>query len=239
MMTNSLRRWARLEWPIIVAFMIPVAALWAFLELADEVAEGSTTDLDRAILLGLREPGDLADPLGPRWLEEMMRDFTALGGIGVLILITIGVSGYLLLQDKGRAAVAIVLAVGGGMLLSNLLKLGFDRPRPDLVPHASIVYTTSFPSGHSMMAAVVYLTLAAMAVRVQPALHLKIYIKAAAAFITLLVGVSRVYVGVHWPTDVLAGWSIGISWALACWGVMLLLQRHGDVEGEHDRETGR
>jgi undecaprenyl-diphosphatase len=117
------------------------------------------------------------------------------------------------------------------MLLSTLLKMGFDRPRPDLVPHGALVYTASFPSGHATLSAVVYLTLGALLARVQPRLVLKLYLLGLAILLTVMVGVSRVYLGVHWPTDVLAGWAVGAAWALLCWATALWLQRRGRVEG--------
>jgi undecaprenyl-diphosphatase len=126
----------------------------------------------------------------------------------------------------------MLIAVGGGMLLSSLLKYGFERPRPDLVPHGSYVYTSSFPSGHSMMSAVVYLTLGAFVARVRRERRIKIYVLALAVLLTLLVGCSRVYLGVHWPTDVLAGWTLGAAWALMCWAAALWLQRGGRIERE-------
>ena len=230
----ELRRLARREWPIVFGLMIVAAAVWTFIELADEVVEGSTAALDEAILLALRDPADSTQPLGPAWLEEMMRDFTGLGGTGVLTLITLGTAGFLLLRRQHKAALAVLVAVGIGILLSTAVKMGFDRPRPDLVPHGSYVYTASFPSGHSMMSAVVYLTLAAMLARVQAQWRLKIYILGVAVLLTLLVGFSRVYLGVHWPSDVLAGWSVGAAWALTCWLATLLLQRRGQIEPEQD-----
>jgi undecaprenyl-diphosphatase len=125
----------------------------------------------------------------------------------------------------------VLASVGGGIAFSTLFKQGFDRPRPDLVPHATEVYTASFPSGHAMMAAVTWLTLAAMLARVQPTRPLKIYLFALAALITVLVGVSRIYLGVHWPTDVLAGWTAGAAWALACWLVAWWLgERRGGAQ---------
>jgi undecaprenyl-diphosphatase len=160
----------------------------------------------------------------------MARDFTALGGVAVLSLMTFSVIGYLLLARKRYAAAAVFVAVTGGLILSTLLKLGFDRARPDIVPHASLVYTASFPSGHSMMAAVTYLTLGALLARVEASIRIKIYLLSVAVFLTVLVGVSRVYLGVHWPTDVAAGWTVGAAWALLCSLVMRGLQRRGKVE---------
>jgi undecaprenyl-diphosphatase len=150
----------------------------------------------------------------------------------VLTFVTLAVAGFLILQRKAHAALFVALAVGGGMLLSTLLKMGFDRPRPDLVPHGAVVYSASFPSGHSMMAAVAYLTLGALLARVQPRRRLKLYLLGLAILLTVAVGVSRVYLGVHWPTDVLAGWALGAAWALLCWAGALWLQRRGQVESE-------
>src|SRR5690606_5772577 len=150
------------EFPVLLSAVVLSAGAWAFVELADEVTEGEYASIDEAVLLSLRNPADLSDPIGPGWVEEMGRDFTALGSMGVLTLITLAVLGYLLLAGRNRASLFTLLAVSGGMLLSSLLKMGFDRARPDLVPHDTVVYTASFPSGHSMMAAVTYLTLTAI-----------------------------------------------------------------------------
>lgn len=222
--------WRRREFAMLAALALAAGAIWGFAELASEVIEGDTHAFDEAILLALRSPTDLSDPIGPGWLEELMRDVTALGGMGVLTFITLAVAVFLALERKVHAALFVLLAVGGGMLLSTLLKMGFDRPRPDLVPHGAEVYTASFPSGHAMLAAVVYLTLGALLVRVQPNRVIKLYLLGLAILLTVAVGVSRVYLGVHWPTDVVAGWAIGAAWALLCWAAALWLQRRGQVE---------
>lgn len=221
---------ARLERGFLAGLALAATALWGFIELADEVLEGGTRGIDNAVLLAFRNAADPSDPLGPRWLEEMMRDFTALGGIGVLTLFTVAAIGYLLLDGKRHAALAVFVAVSGGQFLSTLLKLGFDRPRPDLVPHAVAVYTASFPSGHSMMSAVTYLTLGAMLARVDARRSHKIYLLGLALLLTLVVGVSRVYLGVHWPSDVVGGWAVGAAWALLCWTLMRWLQHRGRIE---------
>lgn len=203
---------------------------WGFVELADEVVEGETHATDEKILMTLRSAGDPTDPLGPAWVEEIGRDFTALGGVGVLTLISFMASGYLLLIGKKRSAIFMLAAVGTGIVASVVLKTGFDRPRPDLVPHGSLVYTKSFPSGHSMMAAVTYLTIGALLMRAQLRRAARAYILAAAMLVAALVGISRVYLGVHWPTDVLAGWTAGGMWASTCWLIARYLQRRGRVE---------
>lgn len=225
--------WQRIrqtELTILLMAALIVGGLWLFIELADEVLEGATATLDERLLLALRNSTDLADPLGPSWVEEMMRDFTALGGAAVLILLTVSVVFYLVIQRKFRAAVLVGLAVIGGALLSQLLKGAFGRPRPDLVPHGSYVYFTSFPSGHSMLSAATYLTLGALLARLQKRRRLQIYVLFLAVLITILVGISRVYLGVHWPTDVLGGWTAGAVWAALCGLVMWWLQRRGEVE---------
>jgi undecaprenyl-diphosphatase len=203
---------------------------WAFVEIAGEVIEGDTTSFDRAILLGLRDAADPSDPVGPRWFEEAMRDITGLGGHAVLTIVTLAALAFLVMTRKTHAALLLLAAVGGGMLLSTALKLGFERPRPDLVPHGTVVYTASFPSGHAMLSAVTYLTLGALLARVQALPRLKAFLLGLAVFLTILVGLSRVYLGVHWPSDVLAGWCVGAAWASLCWFVALQLQRRGQVE---------
>lgn len=225
-----LSRLGRHELALLITLALVAGGIWSFVELAEEVAAGDTYDIDRTLLLALRNPADLSDPLGPKWVEELGRDATALGGVGVLTFLTLAVCGFLLLQRKRRAMLFVLAAVFGGMLLSTLLKLLFDRPRPDLVAHGSYVYTSSFPSGHSMMSAVTYLTLGALMARVQSQRAVKAYLLFLAAAVTVGVGVSRVYLGVHWPTDVLAGWTLGTVWALVCWLVARRLQRRGQVE---------
>jgi undecaprenyl-diphosphatase len=162
----------------------------------------------------------------------MARDFTALGGVAVLLMITLAVVGYLILADKQRIAVFVFAAVCGGLVLSSLFKTAFDRPRPDLVPHLSYVYSASFPSGHSMMSAITYLTLGALLARIHKGRALKIYFLGLAMLLTFAIGLSRIYLGVHWPTDVIAGWAAGASWAILCWLVALWLQQRRVVEPE-------
>lgn len=220
---------ARHHWTSL-ALLILGLGLFAFVGIADEVLEGDTMRFDRWLLLALRASGDPGDPLGPAWLEEMFRDFTALGGIGVLSLITLASVGYLWLQGLRRVAWFVLSAIVGGLLLSLALKTGFHRSRPDLVSHGSMIYTSSFPSGHSMLSAVVYLTGGALLAVVHRARRVRVYLIGCSVLATLLVGVSRVYLGVHWPSDVLAGWAAGAAWAVACWLVAHWLQERGRLE---------
>jgi undecaprenyl-diphosphatase len=160
----------------------------------------------------------------------MMRDFTALGSTGVLAVVVAAIAGFLAMTRKSHAALFVLASVIGGVLISQAMKWAFARPRPDLVPHGAEVFSASFPSGHSMMAAVVYLTLGALLARTQSDRAVKAYVLAVAVLLAALVGASRVYLGVHWPTDVLAGWALGGVWALFCLLVMQWLQTRGQVE---------
>ena len=216
---------------------VSAGLILAFALIAGEVIEGETAAFDRAVLLALRVAGDPETPLGPPWLQNAARDVTALGSITVLSLITAVALGFLLLQGKRGASLLVLLSVGGGMAISSLLKNQIGRQRPDLVPHGDIVFTASFPSGHSLLSAVVFLTLGAMLARFVEGRRLKAYVLVVAMTVTLLVGCSRVYLGVHWPTDVLAGWCVGAGWAALCWLVALWLQRRGAVEPEGDAEA--
>jgi undecaprenyl-diphosphatase len=201
----------------LLLLLLLVVMTWGFLEIADEVGERQIRWIDETILLSMRNPDDVSDPLGPVWVEEMCRDITSLGGIPLLAAMSLAVTIYLLLMGRRRTAALVLAAVIGGLVISFLLKIGYDRPRPDLVPHGSEVHSASFPSGHSMMAAATYLTLSALLAAIHSRRTVKIYFLALAVCITLAVGVSRVYLGVHWPTDVLAGWAAGITWAIICW----------------------
>jgi undecaprenyl-diphosphatase len=215
---------------VLVPLGLLTAAIWGFVALADEVIEGETHDVDTAIIQALRVPGDLADPLGPPWFEDAVRDVTSLGSAPVLVLAVVAVTGFLALSRAWKLALFTLAASLGGLGLSSALKYLIDRPRPELVPRDVLTFTSSFPSGHSMMSAVVYLTLAALVVRLMEQKRLKGYALAVALVLTLIVGLSRIYLGVHWPTDVLAGWTAGAAWALLCWAVAQALRIGKDVE---------
>ena len=192
-----------------------VLMLAGFGVLADEVVEGSTLAFDRAVLLALRVPGNPADPIGPSWLEEGARDITALGSVAVLTLLVAVIAGHLMLVGKARTGWFLVGAAMGGTIISTVLKNIFDRPRPDLTGIVRI-YTASFPSGHATASAVVYLTIGALLAASVARWSHKAFYLGVAIFLTLIVGLSRMYLGVHYPSDVLAGWLIGAGWAMAC-----------------------
>lgn len=220
-----------LEAGTLVSVLIVTGGVLLFAELMEMVGDEPHA-FDRVVLLAFRSSTDVSDPVGPSWLELVFLDITSLGGATVLSLMTAAVIGFLLVDEKRAAAVVVFASVGGGALLSILLKFMIDRARPDLVPHLAEAHTASFPSGHAMLSAVVYLTLGALLSRVEGPARVKIYVLTVAIFLTFVIGISRLYLGVHWPTDVLAGWCAGAAWATLCWRVALALQRRGEVEGD-------
>lgn len=228
-------RLLRDEIGLALVLVVIAGGILAFLRLADTVVEGESEAFDRAVLLLFRNPADLAQAPGPAWLAGVMRDITALGGLAVLTLIVAVTTIYLVLVGKRAAASFVLAAVVGGTVLSHGLKMLFDRPRPDLIPNAPLELTASFPSGHAMISAVTYLTLGVLLTRLDAPRRVHAYFLVVAVVMTVLIGISRVYLGVHWPTDVLAGWCLGAAWALLCWLVALWLQRRGGIENGAER----
>ncbi len=189
----------------------------SFLGIIVLVTADGTRAFDEWLLLALRNPLDPADPLGPPWFEETARDITALGSNGVLGLLVLLGLGFLAAVRRRTEAALLAAVFCGALLLESVAKLGYARPRPDLVPHAARVFTASLPSGHATMAAAVYLTAGALLARAVPDPRLKTYLVAVGGCLALLIGLSRVYLGLHWPTDVAAGWALGAGWAALCW----------------------
>jgi undecaprenyl-diphosphatase len=223
-------RISNIEPVVLLVLAIGTASLWGFIEIADEVFEGDTQALDRWTLELMRDPRDPSEPIGPRWVEEMARDATALGGLAWLSFTVLVIAVYLWLMDKVHMMWFMLAATVSGTAVSFGLKAIYDRPRPDIVPHLVHVHSSSFPSGHSMISAIVYLTLGSLLAAVMPNLKLRAYVLAVGILLSIFVGVSRVYLGVHYPTDVLAGWLAGLVWSLACWLVARWLQIHGRIE---------
>ncbi len=227
-----LKRASRVEIGTLVGIIVVAVLVLAFALLADAVTDGDTQSFDERLLLLFRTATDPAVTIGPIWFKEAMRDITALGGTIVLTILVLSVTGFLIATGARHTALMVIASVASGVILSNSLKFGFSRVRPDLVPHEAQVYTASFPSGHTTLSAVVYLTLGALLCRTQASVAVKTFILSVAIFLTVIVGISRVYLGVHWPTDVIAGWMLGSAWALLCWFTMLWLQSRGTVELE-------
>jgi undecaprenyl-diphosphatase len=226
------RAWARLtalerhEFMWLLVGLSGCVLLLVFLKLASAVMSGSTLAFDTRILRAFRKADDPAKPIGPPWIESTLVDLTALGGPTILGLVVLAVIGFLLLQARYRSALAILLTAAVGEILNSAMKATFMRPRPEVVPHLRIAYETSFPSGHAMNSAIIYLTLGVMLMRIAQGRLTKIYCLTLATMLTFLVGASRVYLGVHYPTDVLAGWTVGLAWASVCW----LVEQHFDVQ---------
>jgi undecaprenyl-diphosphatase len=222
---------------MLIGMSVVAGLLFGFVELAGEVMEGETSAFDKRLLLALRDPLNPEQPGGPWWLARVARDITSLGSTTILTIVTIATLGFLLLLHKRAAALLVLVSIGGGGTLSTLLKMLFDRARPDLVPHGDQVISASFPSGHAMQSAVVYLTLGALLTQFVEGRRTKAYLLIWAMLLTFVIGSSRVYLGVHWPTDVLAGWSVGAAWAALCWMVAEWLQRRGAVEQDRPEAT--
>ncbi|HEY7497982.1 MAG TPA: phosphatase PAP2 family protein [Vicinamibacterales bacterium] len=229
---KHLRSRDRTELRLLVGGLALLVLLLAFARLASVVVEGDTQPFDERILRALREPDDPSTPRGPSWLPGIALDVTALGSGVVIGLAVAAIGGYLLLQGMYRTTLFVVTASAGGWLLNIALKEVFQRARPDVVPHLREVVPLSFPSGHAMTSAAVYLTLGAMLMRISERRATKFYCMAVAMLATFLVGISRVYLGVHYPTDVIAGWLVGLSWALVCWIVERAIERRSGMKRE-------
>ncbi|HXE52443.1 MAG TPA: phosphatase PAP2 family protein [Tepidisphaeraceae bacterium] len=210
----------------LLAVLAVVLGVWAFVSLIDTVSEGHSQKFDERVIHWC-----VAHP-GPQWLQDSGRDITALGGVTVIAMVTAAAVGFLLISRKRGAAALLVVAVLGGLLISGLIKHFMHRDRPPRDLQEAYVFTHSFPSGHSMLSAIIYLTIGALLAQVTRGRWLKLYLIALALLLTFLVGLSRVYLRVHWPTDVLAGWSAGLTWAILCLVVARQLQHRGAVETE-------
>ncbi|PTL79899.1 phosphatase PAP2 family protein [Vitiosangium sp. GDMCC 1.1324] len=199
----------------LLAILLALLALGlGFIALSDEVREQETQHFDERVLLSLRRPDNPGEPIGPRWLAEAARDVTALGSPSVLALVVCAVSGFLILARRWRTLALVVCSTVGGAVVNSLLKRVFARPRPSVVPHLTQVLSESFPSGHAMLSAIVYLTLGALLAQLVEGRWRKAYLLSVALGLTLLIGLTRVYLGVHYPTDVVGGWMAGLAWAL-------------------------
>ncbi len=223
--SKMIRWFASCEFAVLLAVLIMVIGTWGFVALADRMVEGRVETFDEWGIRCLRRPDDAAVLIGPRWLVETARNVTALGGAQVLVCVNLAVAGGFAVRRKFSALSFVLAAVVGGLLCMLLLKGFFARPRPQVVPYLCAVDGSSFPSGHSMMSAIVYLTLGVLLASGIARWRFKLVLLALALLLAGLVGVSRVCLGVHYPTDVLAGWTAGLVWATFCWLLARSLKR--------------
>ncbi len=204
--------------PKVLAVIAAIAGfLLVFGKVVEDVFDQESGAFDKAILLMMRHGNDLSQPIGPARLLGVVRDITALGGVAVLALLTCIVTAYLLVAGYRRAAFWVAASIGLGAVFEEVLKFLFDRARPDIVPHLVPVHSLSFPSAHAMLSAITYLTLGTLVARTEKRLRVRVFVVSVGVFMTLLIGSSRLYLGVHWPTDVLAGWTLGAAWVLLFW----------------------
>ncbi|MET0337369.1 MAG: phosphatase PAP2 family protein [Caulobacter sp.] len=218
-------RFGRAELAVLCALLVTAGGCLAFIEIADDATEADGQRFDQSVLDWLRPSADPRDALGPPWLERALGELTALGGITPLVLIASLAVGFLLLKGRRGSALLVSLSLGGGVIISQTLKAFYDRDRPPDIFRAEEVINASFPSGHAMLSTVTYLTLGALLAQSMGQRRLKVFIFAAAILIAALGGVSRVYLAVHWASDVLAGWSLGAAWAMVCWLTAWLIER--------------
>lgn len=193
------------------------ALLLLLAKIVEDVVTKESGSFDHAVLMAFRVSGDLSKPVGPQWLQSAFIDITSLGSPVIITLVTLVTAAYLAVAGKKRQGLLVAISIGLGSAVEKLMKLGFDRARPEVVPHFVTVHSLSFPSGHATLSAMTYLTIGALLARSQRNWRVRTFVLAVSMMTTLLIGFSRVYLGVHWPTDVLAGWTVGAAWALATW----------------------
>lgn len=214
----------RIPWPILALGAVALLLL-GLIGFGREVMEGDAAELDRAIMLAMRVPGHPEQPLGPHWLPSAVRDVTALGSSTVLTLVVVATASFLALRGRLRSAMLVIAATSLGAIAVTLVKVLIARARPDLVQQLMQEASSSFPSGHAANSAIVYLTLATLLFPVVRGWRMRGFVLGVAMLLVGLIGISRIYLGVHWPSDVLAGWAFGSCWALLWWGIELKLFR--------------
>ena len=214
---RSLWRFGRAELAALAAMIVAAGGLLAFLEIADEMEDEEGRSVDWQVLDILRPSANPHDPWGPPWIEHAMLDLTSFGGVANLAVIAVAAVIFLLIQRRAASALLLMVSLGGGLALSETIKALFGRDRPPIAYRAMETLNASFPSGHALLSTVTYLTLGALLAQAMQRKRLRVFVFGVAVFLALIVGLSRIYLGVHWTTDVLAGWSLGAAWAMVCW----------------------
>jgi len=209
--------------------IIAIAALLVgFIGLASGVLSAATEPFDHAILQALRT--EVSDPYGPAWLERTVVNLSALGSAAVTSLIVCVGALFFLLDKRPRQAILLAGVTSLAALGMTGLKLLIGRERPTIVEHIEVIRGLSFPSGHTLIAAVLYPTLGMLIASNLRQRHLKVFVFVVAALLALIVGLTRVYIGVHYPSDVLGGWLLGLAFAIAAGLVVQSLKRQHIVE---------
>lgn len=224
-----------------IAFGLVAFCVVGFIALVFSIETSLVNALDESVMRRLRSGDDLDTLIGPHWLHECARDFTALGGYAVLLTLTLLVYGFLRLEKRRAAGLFIVATIVSGYVVSMVLKETIGRPRPEIVKHLSHADSgiggPSFPSGHSTMSTVVYVTMALMLSGLSSHKRVKVFLLVAPLAIAFVVGASRVMMGVHYPTDVLGGWMVGLAWAVGAWLLMRLRRRHKSLQDQATSES--
>ncbi|MES2988232.1 MAG: phosphatase PAP2 family protein [Pseudomonadota bacterium] len=210
----------RIPWPIVAASAL-AALLLLILWLGHELTQGDGASIDRFIMLAMRVPGHPDVPAGPAWLPSAMRDITALGSATILAFVVAAAAIFLALHQQMRSMALVLIATILGSVTVTIIKGIISRSRPDLIDRLMVEVSHSFPSGHAANSAIVYLTLATLLFPVMPDRRLRAFVLGVALLLTFLIGISRVYLGVHWPSDVVAGWVFGGGWAMLWWWIEL------------------
>jgi undecaprenyl-diphosphatase len=228
-LTRALRV-ARTEIAAVAALLVAALGVLIFVEVADDMREADGQAFDQAVLAAVRPyADDPGRPWGPWWLHEAAGDLTSLGGISVLTLFALIALGFLFIMRKRLSALLLVVGLAGGVALSEGLKALFERERPPAAYQAVETLNASFPSGHALLSTVFYLTLGVMLTRAFPRRGLKAYVLGCAVVIALLIGLTRIYLGAHWASDVFAGWSVGAAWSMVLWLVAYAAERRQRV----------
>jgi len=228
----KLKKLLRIEILIMTGILFLLLFVWGGLELRNFFVFERAQQFDEWLLLSVRDAENPEMLFGPHWVDEAVRDITALGGPAVMTFMIIAVMGYLLLKRNYRSAALVIVATVGGLIISLLLKDFFMRDRPLIVPALMVETSPSFPSGHSMLSAIVYLTLGSLLTRLEISARIRVYTISVAIFIAALIGITRILLGVHYPTDVIFGWIAGFFWASLCWFVMMILQDQKVIQEE-------